>query len=93
MTVFTRFITVMFITIIIWLIIVVPIVLTKVIYEIWKNFNLQKYDCYKCKHCKAIRNPSSTTVPYFCEYEHKFIEGFVKCKDFEEGKQKNHLYY
>ena len=86
--VFIRFITVTFITIAICLVIAIPIILTKIVYEIWKNFNLQKCDYYKCKHCMAIRNPDFTTVPYFCENEHRFVEGFTKCKNFEKENKK-----
>lgn len=86
--VFIRFITVIFITIVICLVIAIPIILTKIVYEIWKNFNMQRYLCYKCKHCKAIRNPDFTTVPYFCENEHKFVEGFIECKNFEKENRK-----
>ena len=49
---------------------------------------MQKCDCYKCKHCMAIRNPDSTTVPYFCENERDFVEGFMKCKNFEKENKK-----
>ena len=86
--VFIRFITVILIAIAICLVIAIPIIFTKIVYEIWKNFNIEKYDCYKCKHCMAIRNPDSTTVPYFCENEHRFVEGFIKCKKFEKENRK-----
>ena len=86
--VFIRFITVIFIIIAICLVIAIPIILTKIVYEIWKNFNMQRYLCYKCKHCKAIRNLDFTTVPYFCENEHRFVEGFTKYKNFEKENKK-----
>lgn len=86
--VFIRCITIIFITLIVCLVIATPVIFIKIVYEIWKNFNMQKCDCYKCKHCMAIRNPDSTTVPYFCENERDFVEGFMKCKNFEKENKK-----
>lgn len=81
--VFIRFITVIFITIAICLVIAIPIILTKIVYEIWKNFNMQRYLCYKCKHCPIVKDPRKFENPYKCEIQRNSVDGVMRCTEFE----------
>ena len=65
------------------LIVVIFIILGKVAYELWNEFNAQRYLCYKCKHCPIVKDPRKFENPYKCEIQRNSVDGVMRCTEFE----------
>ena len=65
------------------LIAVIFIVLGKIAYELWNEFNTKRYLCYKCKHCPIIKDPRKFENPYRCEIQQNSVDGVMRCTKFE----------
>ena len=65
------------------LIVVIFIILGKVAYELWNEFNTQRYLCYKCKHCPIVKDPRKFENRYKCEIQRNSVDGVMRCTEFE----------
>lgn len=65
------------------LIAVIFIILGKIAYELWNEFNTKRYLCYKCKHCPAVKDPRKFENPYKCEIQRNSVDGVMRCTEFE----------
>lgn len=65
------------------LIAVIFIILGKIAYELWNEFNTKRYLCYKCKHCPIIKDPRKFENPYRCEIQRDSVDGVMRCTEFE----------
>ena len=65
------------------LIVVIFIILGKIAYELWNEFNIKRYLCYKCKHCLTVKDPRKFENPYRCEIQRDSVDGVMRCTEFE----------